>query len=407
MKTSLRFAVSVALASASTAHLIAQAVSPAPEPPASATAKPAVTAAVVSTTPAPAKDEPVTLNPFEVVADTRGYFSANTMSGTRLNTKLEDLASSLTVVTKEQMSDFAMLDINDVFAYTAGTEGTHDYTDLAVDRNGTVADNVQGNPRGANRIRGIGSANISFGNTEMTGLTPVDPLNIESVEISRGPNANVFGLGSPGGTLNMVPAAANLARERTSSAARWDSFGGNRFELDLNRVLLRNRLAVRASGVLQHDGYRLRPSGTDTVRYNGMVKYTPFKGTTLAGFFGFYRMAGNRPNALPPRDGVSYWLQSGKPAWDPVRQTITLNGVTSAPITADANLPDYFNRTFAGNARAQVYVDSDGLKFWTTNTSTALTGPNAGNQGIRSLAPSLASGAAQGRFTNQPLFTTT
>jgi outer membrane receptor protein involved in Fe transport len=407
MKTSLRFVVSVALASASTAHLIAQAVSPVPEPPASATAKPAVTAAVVSTTPAPAKDEPVTLNPFEVVADTKGYYSANTMSGTRLNTKLEDLASSLTVVTKEQMSDFAMLDINDVFAYTAGTEGTHDYTDLAVDRNGTVADNVQGNPRGANRIRGIGSANISFGNTEMTGLTPVDPLNIESVEVSRGPNANVFGLGSPGGTLNMIPASANLSRDRTQAGARFDSYGGNRFELDANRVLLKNRLAIRVSGAFQHEGYVRRPSGTDNVRYNGMVKYSPFKGTAISASYFYFRMNGNRPNALPPRDGISYWLASGRPAWDPVTQRITVNGVTGAAITADANLPDYFNRTFAGNARAQIYVDRGGIEHWTTGTTTSITSPSAGNQGIRYLAASLAAGAAQGRFTNQPLFSTT
>src|SRR4051812_16927391 len=39
-------------------------------------------------------DEVVTLSPFEVVSDTKGYYSSNTMSGTRFNTKLEDLASS-------------------------------------------------------------------------------------------------------------------------------------------------------------------------------------------------------------------------------------------------------------------------------------------------------------------------
>ena len=46
----------------------------------------------------------------------------------RLNSKLEDLASSISVVTKQQMQDFAMLDLNDVFLYEAGTEGTGTYT---------------------------------------------------------------------------------------------------------------------------------------------------------------------------------------------------------------------------------------------------------------------------------------
>src|SRR6186713_2049950 len=86
-------------------------------------------------------DETVVLSPFEVVAQDRGYYASNTMSGTRLNSKVEDLASSITVVTKEQMSDFAMLDINDIFLYEAGTEGIGTYTQFEVDRNASPTDN--------------------------------------------------------------------------------------------------------------------------------------------------------------------------------------------------------------------------------------------------------------------------
>ena len=45
------------------------------------------------------------------------------MAGTRIGSKIEDLGASITVVTKEQMTDFAMLDINDIFSYEASTEG--------------------------------------------------------------------------------------------------------------------------------------------------------------------------------------------------------------------------------------------------------------------------------------------
>src|SRR5216117_827826 len=158
-------------------------------------------APAASTGPSPAQpkssDEVVTLSPFEVVSDTKGYYSANTMSGTRFNTKLEDLASSITVITKEQMADFAMLDVNDVFLYTANTEGTGTFTDYVMDRNGQLTDNVQMNPTQANRVRGMAAANISLGNYESMGRVPLDPLIIDSVEVSRGPNANVFGLGNP------------------------------------------------------------------------------------------------------------------------------------------------------------------------------------------------------------------
>jgi hypothetical protein len=127
-----------------------------------------------SLAPAPAAktgtsgDVPVQLSPFEVTADVKGYFSGNTMSGTRLNSKLEDIGAAITVMTKEQMADFAMLDINDIFLHSVGTEGSGDYTDFAVNNAGSVSDNVQNNPRGANRVRGIGSANLSFGNVGLS-----------------------------------------------------------------------------------------------------------------------------------------------------------------------------------------------------------------------------------------------
>ncbi len=358
---------------------------------------------------------PVQLSPFEVVADTKGYFAGNTMSGTRLNSKLEDLGAAITVVTKEQMSDFAMLDINDVFLYSTSTEGTGDYTDFAVNNNGHVADNVMNNPRGANRVRGIGSANISMGNIGMSGLTPVDPLNIEGIEISRGPNANVFGLGSPGGTLNLIPAAANFSKDKTQVTTRADNLGGYRFDLDANRVLLKNRLALRVSGAFQHDAFVRKPSGTDTVRYNGMVKFQPFKTTTVNASYSYYRMNGNRPNSLMPRDSITYWIERGRPAWDPVTQTYRIGDVTygnggantTTAITSDNNIPDVFQRSFSGNDRSYVFVDGGAVAYWTAPTGNSANTPLANNSSNRYLAPSPAAGVASGRFSSQPLFTTT
>ena len=379
-----------------------------------------VAAQTVAPSPASgaAAKDPVQLSPFEVVEDTKGYFSGNTMSGTRINSKLEDLGAAITVITKEQMADFAMLDINDVFLYSTSTEGSGDYTDFAVNNNGHVADNIQNNPRAANRIRGIGSANISMGNIGLSGLTPVDPLNIQGIEISRGPNANVFGLGSPGGTLNMIPATANFAKDRASVSARADTVGGYRFDLDVNRVILKDRLALRVSSAFQHDGFERKPSGLDTLRYNGMVKYQPFKSTTVSASYSYYRMNGNRPNTLMPRDSLTYWIQSGKPAWDPVTSTYTVNGVaygqngpgpqaTRTAITSDNNIPDVFQRSFSGNDRSYVFIDGGAVALFTTPTGNSATTPLANNTTNRYLAPSPASGVASGRITAQPLFTTT
>ncbi len=381
---------------------------PAPAAPTADQAKPIP----VETTPAKPDEDIVSLSPFEVVSDTKGYYSANTMSGTRFNSKLEDLAASITVVTKDQMADFAMLDINDIFNYTASTEGTGTYTDLTIDRNGSVSDNVQLNPTQANRIRGLGAANVSFNNFETSGRMPIDPSITNGVEISRGPNANVFGLGNASGTVNQVASVPNLTRDRSTVEARWDSYDGYRTGLDVNRVLMKGVLAVRGSAVYQHDGFVRKPSGVDTERYNAMIKYQPFKTTTLTVGSYYYHQYGNRPNAVNPRDSVTYWVQSGKPTWDPIDEVVHVGGQTLGPFVTDTGVPDALQRTFTGNGHSYMYIDQRGLAYFGAPNTFApnafgVVSPVTANQSVRLFASNSAAGATLGKVTSQPLFTTT
>jgi len=381
-------------------------------------------------------DEVVVLSPFEVVSNQQGYYSSNTMSGTRFNTKLEDLASSITIMTKEQMSDFAMTDINDVFLYVAGAEGTGTYTDYTIDRNGSISDNVQLNPAQANRVRGIAPANVSLGNIETMGRVPVDPIGIDSIEISRGPNANVFGLGNPSGTVNQVPSSANLQRDRAQIVLKVDSYEGYRDSLDFNKVLIKDKLAVRFQQVFQHEAFQRKPSGVDTERYNGMIKFQPFKNTTLSASYNYYHAYGNRPNSLPPRDNISYWIRNGRPTWDPVERVIKVNGKQSLPITAttfpttanfgttanpDIQNIDYFTASWLGFDSSQLFVDQNGVGYWASPngwtgdhpwTSTASTAPGWNPSSLQSYRYLQITGAPDARGTGvrsntQPLFLTT
>lgn len=166
-----------------------------------------------------AKDTPdadsavVELSPFQVKSGSTGYYASNTTASTRLNSSLNDLATSTTIVTKEMMQDMAMLDINDVFKYEAGTEGTATFTNAEIDRNGSPVDVTSTNPNVANRVRGVGAANLAIGNFATNGNVPVDPINIDGIEISRGPNSSIFGLGEVSGTVNLQPASANILRD--------------------------------------------------------------------------------------------------------------------------------------------------------------------------------------------------
>lgn len=347
---------------------------------------------------APVEEPVLQLSPFEVKADNRGYYAANVLSGTRLNSRLEDLGASVSVVTKQQMTDFGMLDLNDIFLYEAGTEGTGNYTDAAIDRFGNANDNVQDNPQGANRVRGLGPANMAVGNFATSGRVPVDPINIEAVEISRGPNSNIFGLGNASGTVNLVPSSANSQREISQVGLRTDSYGGYRGTLDLNRVLLKNRLALRGTFVEQHDGFIRKPSGTDSHRFTGMVKYQPFANTTIRGSFEYYHLTGARANAVVPRDAISYWKAAGSPTWDPVTYTAKLNGAAVGTFPTFGVVPAYF-QDIGVRQRPSIFIDEAGVGVWMVNRTTNSADPSNVNQPIR-----FVESAPEPIRLNQPLY---
>ena len=338
----------------------------------------------VATEPAakPAAEEIIALSPFEVVSDNKGYFASNTMSGTRLNSKIEDLGQSITVMTKEQMSDFAMLDINDVFDHMASTEGTGSYSQFDTDRTGAVVDQVSLNPNNANRVRGIGSANIAFNNIAMSGRVPVDPLWMDALEVSRGPNANIFGLGNASGTVNQAPATANTSRDFSKMELRIDSYEGWRASLDLNRILVKNKLAVRASYANQHTGFVREPAEENSRRLSLQVKARPFKDTTLSVSWYGYRNNSVRPNFTTPRDYFTDWIKAGKPGWNPVTNLVTLangqvygNNNVLGSTTPYAAAPTFFI-TGGSDTRSPFQIGAPGqAPYWTmaryTNAAAA------------------------------------
>ncbi|MEY2880963.1 MAG: hypothetical protein RLZZ15_3343 [Verrucomicrobiota bacterium] len=276
-------------------------------------------------------EEVVTLSPFTVVNDDKGYQAFNTLAGTRINSKLEDLGSSITVVTMQQMQDLAVVDINDVFRYEASTEGTDNFTQFTPNRAGGVGDNVSQDPARANRIRGVGSAgtsgsgvNLAFGNNAVNSKIPVDLYNIDALEISRGPNSNLFGLGASAGTINLVPSLANLRRATSSATLRFDDWGGHRESLNLNRPLISGKLALRLAVVHDDKGFTRKPASEEINRLYATLTAQPFKNTTIRGSFERYDNRYRRPNSLMPRDTAQEWRAGGGPTWDPITQLVTM-----------------------------------------------------------------------------------
>jgi outer membrane receptor protein involved in Fe transport len=324
--------------------LRAQQVAAPPAASSETTERPAAVPKLPVAQPAADTEQVVKLSPFQVnSARDRGYEATSTLSGTRLNSNLEDLAASISVVTKKQLLDTASVDINDVFKYEANTEGTHQWTSFVNDR-GTISDDIQANPTLATRMRGLTAANTAVDG--FVSSIPFDTYNVESIEISRGPNSSIFGLGNTGGGVNVITARANLDHDISTFATRGDSYDGYRGSFDLNRVLLKDRLALRVLGLYEEKGFERKPSSEKTRRVEVALTVRPFKNTTIRSSFESYRDYFNRPNSTTPRDGISDWIANGKPTYDPIAQVVHFaDGTPTLGLTTADSLKTVANET--------------------------------------------------------------
>lgn len=264
---------------------------------------------------APADSDIIQLSPFEV-SSTRdtGYQATETLAGTRIRTNLADVASSISVVTKEFLQDVGATDSGTLLQYTtnaevAGTRGT--YAGLG---NGTGVDETSTlrNPSLGSRVRGLTYAD----NTRDFFVTdiPWDSYNVDRIDIQRGPNSILFGLGSPAGIINASLHNAEF-RNFGSVEARTGSYGTFRSSIDLNQVLIPNVLAIRLDGMWNDQKYKQDPAYQDDKRFFGAVRFDPqlfnrsdFH-TSIKAKYEHGEIDANRPRIVPPNDSITPWFR--------------------------------------------------------------------------------------------------
>ena len=96
----------------------AQTANPTPET--TTTTTTTTTSPAVAPTDETDQTTPTLLTPFEVdSSQDTGYRARNTLAGSRVNTKLDDVASPITVVTKDFIDDIGAVDVNDIRRHTA------------------------------------------------------------------------------------------------------------------------------------------------------------------------------------------------------------------------------------------------------------------------------------------------
>ena len=304
----------MAIAYASTPASFAQAASA----PAPATASTGTTVAV------PEESEIVVLSPFVVEAsEDKGYQATSTLAGSRIRTELRDVGSAISVVTEDFLRDTGATNNETLLTYTVGTEVGGTKGNFAGTGNGRELNESNSllRPSGNTRVRGLTAAD----NTRDFFLSdiPWDGYNVGRVDMQRGPNAILFGMGSPAGIINN---SINQASFKTSDKVefKFDNEGSTRANFDANHVLLADELAFRVAGVTEHNIYRQKPAFSRDNRYYGAIRYTPSflkvngMETTIRANYEKGEGHSNRPRNLTPVDNITaWWDHMGQQLFDP------------------------------------------------------------------------------------------
>lgn len=299
------------------------------------------------------KPDVVELSPFTITGEKdTGYYAQNTLSGSRMRTNLADLGASISVVTKAQLEDFASVDLNDAFRYEVNTEGSGTYTPavqaaradglLDVNAGGTQGGSVSSFTNAtANRVRGIGVPSAAINYFPSIAAVPPDVYNTENIEVSRGPNSMLFGLGSPAGIANQSTMQAALRKNSNRVQLRSDDRGSYRSSLSFNRVLVPDRLALAGALLYDNRQFQRKPSYDVTDRQYVAVKYQPFSGTTIRVNYEHFGNRNRRPNTISPIDFITQWNLAGRPIYDALTKRFTLlsNGRTYGPYISSSASP--------------------------------------------------------------------
>lgn len=344
MKSSSRIAHLMALLAAMTSSpcfLHAQAA-PEASAPAAAPRSPAAKTQVAATNKSSSdEDDTIVLSPFEVTAsEDTGYAAASSLAGNRLNTELRDVGSAISVVTAQMLRDLAATSNESLLLYTTSSEVGNIYGNMANAGSGTQLDETSrfSNPTGNTRIRGLASADntIDYFLSEI----PWDSYNVDRIDMQRGPNAMLFGLGSPAGIINAGTKSA-MFRNKGQVEARYSKFGSVRTTLDLNQVLIPKQLALRVDGLYSKEKFQQHPAYQTDKRGYGALRYEPAflnKGsahTTIKANFEKGNVRSNRPRSLTPGDSITPWFYTGTATGYFTNGTpFTYNNLNKAPLDA-------------------------------------------------------------------------
>ncbi|MCX2454239.1 TonB-dependent receptor [Pedobacter sp. PLR] len=151
----------------------------------------------------------------------QSYVNTKSFIGSKIESKITEVPQTISTVTKELMEDKQAFLITDVVADLPGVTQFSAYDDL------TIRGFRNGNETGFRLVNGLRSG-YGYGTSYFR--IPLT-LNLESIEVLKGPGAALFGDISPGGTVNLNTKKP-LEERRHSISVSAGSFNTIRSTLD-------------------------------------------------------------------------------------------------------------------------------------------------------------------------------
>lgn len=340
-------------------------------------------------TPAPAalEEETVVLSPFVVEAsEDDGYRAKATLAGTRIRTELKDVGASVSAITEKFLQDTNSNRVEDLLVYTVGTEVAGQGGNYLGQGDSTfLTDTNRTSPIANTRVRGLAEAD----NTRDFFLSdiPWDSYNIGRVDLQRGPNSILFGIGSPAGIVN---SSVNSAAFKNSGEIEnvVSSYQSVRFSADLNRVLLQDELAVRASYLRDDAEFRQDPAFRNDHRTFFALRFDPklLNGgsarTSLRVSYENGNVKSNLPRNTPPLDAITPWFNN-------LNQLTVDARVSNDVASTQPWLGAPGNRVFDGvittfNDGGQGFAFPAKVQPW-PDTGTPVPGTIVGNNGLKGI----------------------
>jgi len=272
-------------------------------------------------------EDVVVLSPFEVTGDSDvGYQATSTLAGTRLRTEMRDIGSSISIVNEEFLRDTGSNNLEDVLIFTPNTEigglgGNHSGSQGA----NPIPEQQRDDPSGGlTRVRGLASADLTR-DYFITNI-PFDSFNTDRVEVQRGANSALYGLGSPGGIVNASTIRADFLGNRGRVRFETDQYGTARYSLRYNQMI-GDRVAIKIAALSEDKGYEQKQAFMEDNRFFASVTAKLPLGLTVRGSAEVAERASSNPDYVPPNDGITPWINLGKPiVADPALGAQTFRG---------------------------------------------------------------------------------